>query len=90
MEKRNINVFNLNSKIFNACAWIIVLITYVMPGRLDQANRKIYGYPLSFLTYSGENGFNSPLQSFEFNLFVFLIDILILYFIIVKVSKAKS
>lgn len=90
MEKRNVNIFNLDLKTFNACAWIIVLITYVMPGRLDQSSRKIYGYPFSFLTYSGENGLNSPLQSFGFDILIFLIDILVLYFIIINLKKIKK
>lgn len=74
-----------NKKIFNAAAWITLIITYVLPYQSTNGIGTIFGYPFPFLTvYKTIN--TSLLNSFYVNILTLAIDIFIVYFVIRFVS----
>ncbi len=86
MERR-VNIFNLNLKKLNLSAWIVLLISYVAPYRVEETGRKLFGYPFAFIKFNAWNDSRVPLMSSSFDLFMFVIDILVIYLLVSGLKK---
>lgn len=68
----------LDLKLLNTCAWLAVIIAYIMPFR-QNGTYQIYGYPFGFITAHKNGGSITALISNNFNLFAFTLDVLVMY-----------
>ena len=76
-----------NKKIFNMSAWIVVLLTYVLPSHNPGEFGSKFGYPFAYLTIYDNSLNKTLLSSFYLNVGILIINILIVYFIIYIVQK---
>lgn len=71
-----------NKKFFNWSAWIILLITYVLPYQSTDGFATKFGYPFAFLTVYKTSAGHTLLMSQSLNILILTINILIVYFVI--------
>ena len=77
----------LDRKLFNWSAWIVLVLTYILPYQVDGLAMKC-GFPLRFWTiYINTKPNSSLLSSSSLNLVELLINILITYLIISFINK---
>lgn len=75
-------------KIFNAALWLEVVLSYILPFKvIDDFQYKV-GFPIPFLTIYNVPIRISPLVSMGFNLLGFLLNGIIIYFILLFSIKA--
>jgi hypothetical protein len=81
------NLFRqINWKVMNLSAWIVVIITYVFPFHyIDNATAKV-GFPFSFLSVY-KNWNTNLLISFNIDLGSLILNIVIVYLIITVIRK---
>lgn len=78
----------INWKIVNCAFWVEILLSYVLPFRVVDNIRYEIGFPIRFMTvYNTEIGV-TPLLSTHFNPVGFLVNGIILYFIISALVSA--
>lgn len=80
----------LNKKILNVSAWIVVLLTYLLPTFNYQKNELKFGYPIPFLTIHNKEIQRTLLTSFNLNLVILTIDIVAVYFIVNLIIKVYT
>lgn len=85
---------NLNKKFLNWAAWIILLLAYVLPYQSTDGFATRFGYPIPFLITYNTKISGSLLSSAQLKVLAFIIDILIVYFVINladrQLKKVKS
>lgn len=82
--KRKLNIFNLNLKTLNLSAWLLLLISFIAPFRISENGSKLFGYPFAFMKLFEWNKSRFPIMSLSFDLIWFVVDILLIYFLISK------
>ncbi|MBE3592140.1 MAG: hypothetical protein PWP18_684 [Thermoanaerobacter sp.] len=74
-----------NKGFFNWAAWLTLLLAYVLPYQSTDGFAIHYGYPFAFLTTYNDNLLKAKitlLTSTSFNMGIFAIDVVIIYFAI--------
>jgi hypothetical protein len=79
--------FSVDIRRLNFCSWLVLFITYVTPYRQINSNSIIYGYPFAFLKVNSQIESTIPLISNGLSLLPFFLDILIVHFVLVVISK---
>lgn len=82
----------ISMKVLNQSAWLLLLMTYVLPYRVTDGFETRYGYPFAFLsTYGNEVGL-TPIMSTSVNGMILLVDIVLIYYgvtLLMKVARIK-
>jgi len=85
--ERKLNIFNLNLKILNLSAWLLFLISFIAPFRISENGAKLFGYPFAYMKLYEWNRSRFPIMSLSFDLIWFVVDILLIYFIISRIQN---
>lgn len=73
--------------LFNYSAWIVLLLTYILPSHNFGEFASEFGYPMPYLKIFNTKLNKTLLSSFSINILILLIDILIVYLIILYGQK---
>lgn len=76
-----------NVKLLNISAWLVVLLTYLLPTFKYEQYEVKFGYPIPFLTIYNKEIQKTLLTSFNLNLIALIFDILLIYFILKFIIK---
>lgn len=76
-----------NKKNLNYSAWIVILLTYILPSHNFGEFATDFGYPISYLTIYDTTLSKTLLSSFNVNISTLAMDILIIYLIILYGQK---
>lgn len=77
----------INWKIVNIALWSEIIFAYVLPFKIVDNFKYSVGFPISFLTIYNDSIAINPMMSMLLNPINFLINIVILYFLIKFVLK---
>ncbi|WP_046213758.1 hypothetical protein [Paenibacillus wulumuqiensis] len=69
----------INWKLINLSAWLVVILSYVLPFEQDGHIGIHVGFPLSFMTIYEIDGQRNLLSAYRMDLLVFLLDAALLY-----------
>lgn len=74
-------------KIFNLALWTEIILAYFLPFKISDSNQYKVGFPASFISVQGGNPGMNPFMSMQFNPLAFLINAIIIYFIMVLIMQ---
>lgn len=69
----------INWKLINLSAWLVVILSYVLPFERDDFIGIHAGFPLSFMTIYEIEGQRNLLSAYRLDLLVFLLDVVLIY-----------
>jgi hypothetical protein len=73
---------NFNFRRVNLSAWLMVIITYILPYRYSDGFETSFGYPIPFLSVYDIPIERTPLMSMNINALALIINIFAIYIII--------
>lgn len=75
---------------FNIAVWVEIILAYIMPFRKINEIEAQVGYPIPFISvYDSSLGVN-PMMSMNLNPLKFLINVIIIYYIIISIIKVYN